>query len=123
MEQAQHSAATGTTIGTTALGRLHMRVREDDGYQEVIVERRWGDLASARTWCERTVERAAADTAVLEIQVFEETWQHGRSWETTGSRPIAHALQLGVVQGRPEEGVVWSERRPMSPHGSARHAR
>jgi hypothetical protein len=122
MEQAQHAAATGITIGTTALGRLHMRVREDEGYKEVIVERRWADLTAARAWCERAVEHAAADTAVLEIQVFEETWQHGRSWETTGSRPIAHALQLGVVpQGG--AGVMWSERRPMSPHGSARHAR
>jgi len=124
MEQAQQEVATATTIGTTALGRLHLRVREDDeGFNEVIVERRWADLAAARTWCERTIQRAAADTSVLEIQVFEESWQHGRSRQTTSGRPVAHALQLGVLAGAGDDRVVWSERRLMAPRSSARHAR
>ncbi len=55
--------AANSAIGTTALGRLQMRVPEDDGYEEVIVERRWPDMASARAWCERIVERAAPGTS------------------------------------------------------------
>jgi len=110
---------TGTGIGLTALGRLHLRVPEDGGYEEIVVERRWPDMQSARAWCERTIGRAKLGTSILEIQVFEESWHHARSWETTPNRPVAEALQLGVVG---EEGAVrWSERRPMGPRPGSRH--
>lgn len=106
-------------IGMTALGRLHLRVLEDDGVQEVVVERRWPESAAARAWCEKTVHRADPRTTVLEIQVFEERWHHARSWETTSNRPVAETLQLGVVD---EHGAVhWSESRSMSPHMTLRH--
>jgi hypothetical protein len=119
MEETQATAPTTGAIGTTALGRLQMRVPEDDGYEEVIVERRWPDMAAARAWCERTVSRAAPGTSVLEIQVFEESWRHAKSWETTKTRPQAEVLQLGVVN---EAGFVrWSEPRAMSPRTGSRH--
>jgi hypothetical protein len=106
-------------IGTTALGRLQMRVPEDDGFEDVLVERRWPDMASARAWCERTVMRASIDTTILEIQVFEESWRHSKSWETTKTRPQAEVLQLGVVN---DAGFVrWSEPRAMSPRAGSRH--
>jgi hypothetical protein len=119
MEDTRATLAATSAIGTTALGRLQMRVPEDDGYEEVLVERRWPDMAAARAWCERTVSRAATGTTVLEIQVFEESWRHAKSWETTKSRPQAEVLQLGVVNGA---GFVrWSEPRPMSPRAGSRH--
>jgi hypothetical protein len=114
---ARTSRASG--IGTTALGRIQMRVREEDGFQEVMVERRWPDMAGARSWVERTVSRFAPDTTVLEIQVFEESWQHARSWETTKSHPVAEVLQLGVPG--PGGAVRWAEPRGMSPRAGARH--
>ena len=96
-----------------------MRVPEDDGYEEVIVERRWPDMAAARAWCERTVDRAAPGTTILEIQVFEESWRHAKSWETTKTRPQAEVLQLGVVNSA---GFVrWSEPRAMAPRAGSRH--
>ena len=108
-----------SAIGTTALGRLQMRVPEEGGFEEVMVERRWPDMKSARGWCERTIMRAPRGAVVLEIQVFEESWQRARSWETTKTRPIAEALQLGVVS---ETGRVrWSDPRPMTPRAGARH--
>ncbi|MCW2846774.1 MAG: hypothetical protein JWR90_748 [Marmoricola sp.] len=111
--------SVSTGIGTTALGRLQMRVPEEDGFEEVMVERRWPDMSSARSWCERTVERAPLGATILEIQVFEESWKHTRSWETTKTRPIAEALQLGVVT---EVGVVrWSDPRSMTPRAGSRH--
>jgi hypothetical protein len=118
MDEAATVAATG--IGVTALGRLHMRVPEDDGFEEVVVERRWPDLSAARAWCERTIDRAEPATAILEIQVFEEHWQHARSWETIKNRPVAEAMQLGVVADT--GGIRWSERRPMGPRAGVRHA-
>jgi hypothetical protein len=119
MEETQATTTTTGAIGTTALGRLQMRVPEDDGYEEVIVERRWPDMVAARAWCERTVSRTAPDTTVLEIQVFEESWRHAKSWETTKTRPQAEVLQLGVVN---EAGFVrWSEPRAMSPRSGSRH--
>jgi hypothetical protein len=119
MEERQAPAVSGKAIGTTALGRLQMRVPEDDGYEEVSVERRWPDMAAARAWCERIVLRAAPGTAVLEIQVFEESWQHPKSWETTKTRPVAEALQIGVVSSA---GFVrWSEPRAMMPRSTSRH--
>ena len=66
-------------------------------YEDVVVERRWPDMASARAWCERTVLRASGDTTILEIQVFEESWRRPKSWETIKNRPVAEVLQLGVV--------------------------
>ena len=112
--------APSTTIGTTALGRLQLRVPEEDGgYEDVIVERRWPDMAAARAWCERTVNRAPAGSTILEIQVFQESWRHARSWETTKTRPQAEVLQLGVVN---TAGFVrWSEPRAMSPRAGSRH--
>ncbi len=119
MEDIHTATVAGSVLGTTALGRLHLRVPEDDGFEDVVVERRWPDTASARAWCERTIERADVATTVLEIQVFEERWQHPRSWETTKNRPVPEALQLGVVT---EVGdVLWSERQPMGSYGGARH--
>lgn len=119
MEETQAPTAPSTAIGTTALGRLQMRVPEDDGYEDVIVERRWPDMASARTWCERTVGRTPPGTSVLEIQVFQESWRHARSWETTRTRPLAEVLQIGVVDA---SGFVrWAEPRDMSPRTGSRH--
>ena len=119
MDDTRTSRAATTAIGTTALGRLHLRVLEGDGFEEVVVERRWPDMASARTWCERTVRRADPETTVLEIQVFEERWQHTRSWESTDNRPVAEFLQLGMLGD--EDDVHWSESRPMAPRPGARH--
>ena len=119
MEETQVPTAAGAAIGTTALGRLQMRVPDDDGYEEIMVERRWPDMVAARAWCERTVRRAAPGTAILEIQVFQESWQHAKSWETTKSRPHAEVLQLGVVN--PTGYVRWSEPRAMSPRTGSRH--
>jgi hypothetical protein len=113
------AAPTATGIGTTALGRLQMRVPEDDGFEDVVVERRWPDMSAARSWCERTVLRAPVGTTVLEIQVFEESWRHTRSWETTKRRPVAELLQLGFVG---TEGFVrWAEPRAMTPRAGSRH--
>jgi hypothetical protein len=119
MEETQATLATSPAIGTTALGRLQMRVPEDDGYEEVMVERRWPDMVSARAWCERTVSRAAPGTTILEIQVFQESWHHAKSWETTKSRPQADVLQLGVITSA---GFVrWAEPRAMTPRAGSRH--
>jgi len=119
MEETGATLAAGPAIGTTALGRLELRVPEDDGFEEVIVERRWPDMEAARAWCERTVRRAAPGSRILEIQVFEESWRHAKSWETTKSRPQAEVLQLGVVN---TAGYVrWSEPRAMSPRTGSRH--
>ena len=119
MEETQATVAPSAAIGTTALGRLQMRVAEDDGYEEVIVERRWPDMVAARAWCERTIRRAGPGATVLEIQVFQESWQHSKSWETTRARPQAEVLQLGVVN---DAGYVrWSEPRDMSPRTGSRH--
>ena len=117
MEETQTPVSTGSAIGTTALGRLQMRVPEDDGFEEVSVERRWPDMASARTWCERIVRRAAPGTVVLEIQVFEESWRHAKSWDTTKTRPVAEVLQLGVVSSAGD--LRWSEPRPMLPRAAS----
>ncbi|MCW2818371.1 MAG: hypothetical protein JWR42_1158 [Marmoricola sp.] len=114
-----YAPASGQGIGSTALGRLQMRVPEDDGFEEVMVERRWPDMASARAWCERTVERSVAGTAVLEIQVFEETWHHAKSWETTRHRPVAEVLQLGVITQRGD--IHWADPRSMTARAGARH--
>jgi hypothetical protein len=119
MDDTQVAAVAGTGIGTTALGRLQMRVPEDDGFEEVRVERRWPDMTSARAWCERIVDRAPTGATILEIQIFEESWQHARSWEATKTRPIAEVLQLGVLDG--EGRVRWSEPRPMTPRAGSRH--
>jgi hypothetical protein len=119
MEDTQTPVMPATGIGTTALGRLQMRLPDEDGFEEVMVERRWQDMGSARAWCERTIRRAPATATILEIQVFEESWQHSRSWETTKTRPIAEVLQLGVVNdGR---RVHWSEPRSMTPRAGSRH--
>ncbi len=56
---------------------------------------------------------------ILEIQVFQESWQHAKSWETTKTRPHAEVLQIGVVN--PAGYVRWSEPRPMSPRTGSRH--
>lgn len=119
MDSAQAVSATVTGIGTTALGRLQMRVPEEDGYQDVVVERRWPDGASARAWCERAIARSAEGTTVLEIQVFGETWSHAKSWETTPHHPVAETLQLGVVAG--DGKIRWAAPRSMSPHVGSRH--
>lgn len=110
-------AASSGTIGTTALGRLQLRVPDEDGFEEVTIERRWPDVPAARAWCERTIARARKGTEVLEIHVFSEGWRHARSWETTPSHPIPEALQVGIVsQGQ----VRWSELRSMAPRVTTR---
>jgi hypothetical protein len=119
MDDTRAPAVPVTGIGKTALGRLQMRVPEEDGFEEVMVERRWTDMGAARAWCERTVLRAPQGSTILEIQVFEERWQHAKSWETTRTRPIAEILQLGVVS---DEGQVrWSDPRSMTPRAGSRH--
>ncbi len=119
MDETQAPAIPQAGIGTTALGRLQMRVPEDDGFEDVLVERRWPDMASARAWCERTVMRASIDTTILEIQVFEESWRHPKSWETIKNRPVAEALQLGVMT--PTGRVRWAEPRSMTSQAGARY--
>ena len=119
MSDLHRPAATVTGIGTTALGRLQMRVPEDDGFEEVMVERRWPDMPAARAWCERTVARAVPGTTVLEIQVFEESWKHSKSWETTRHRPVAEVLQLGVITA--STAIHWAEPRSMTARAGARH--
>ncbi len=118
MDDTRARPVVASGIGTTALGRLQMRVPDNDGFEEVLVERRWPDMPSARAWCERTVERAPRGARILEIQVFEESWKHPRSWETTKTRPVAEVLQLGVVT---DHAVRWSEPRSMSPRVGSRH--
>lgn len=119
MDDTQAPVLSATGIGTTALGRVQMRVPEEDGFEEVMVERRWPDMISARAWCQRQVERALRGSTILEIQVFEESWKHARSWETTRTRPIAEVLQLGVVDNTGE--VRWSGPRSMTPRAGSRH--
>ncbi|MBV9832337.1 MAG: hypothetical protein JOZ82_12150 [Marmoricola sp.] len=111
------SAPSG--LGTTALGRLQLRVPEEDGFEDVVIERRWPDMAAARAWCERVVSRAVSGSTVLEIQVFGESWAHAKSWETTQHHPVADTLQLGMVTL--DGDVRWSTPRSMSPHSGARH--
>ena len=119
MEDTQAPVVPASGIGTTALARLQMRVPDEDGFEELMVERRWHDMSSARAWCERSIVRAPLGATILEIQVFEERWEHSRSWETTKTRPIAEILQLGVVGdgGR----VRWSSPRSMTPRAGSRH--
>lgn len=114
-----HTPTAGAGIGSTALGRLQLRVPEDGGFEDIVVERRWPDMKAARAWCERTIARSAAGTAVMEVQVFEESWKHSKSWETTRHRPVAEVLQLAVVgaDGR----LRWAEPRSMTPRAGARH--
>lgn len=119
MDSTQALVTPVTGIGTTSLGRLQLRVPEDDGFEEVVIERRWPEMAAARAWCERTVERAVSGTVVLEIQVFEERWSHAKSWETTRHHPVAEALQLGVVDR--DGSVRWAEPRSMTPRAGMRH--
>ena len=88
-----------------------MRVPEDDGFEEVMVERRWPDMASARAWCERIVRRAAAGTAILEIQVFEESWRHAKSWETTKTRPDGRGAAARRGRQRRLRALVRAARR------------
>ena len=76
-------------------------------------------MASARAWCERTVERAAPGTEILEIQVFEESWQHAQSWETTATRPIAEAAPAG--RGRPRRIRALGDPAVDDPRAGARH--
>jgi hypothetical protein len=119
MDETQAPVIPQAGIGTTALGRLQMRVPDDDGYDDVVVERRWPDMAAARAWCERTVLRASVDTTILEIQVFEECWRRPKSWETIKNRPVAEALQLGVMT--PTGRVRWAEPRPLSSQAGVRY--
>ena len=115
------TAPGATAVGSTALGRLQMRVPQEDGYEDVVVERRWPDPAAARAWCERTVQRAVRGTVVLEIEVFEETWRHPRSWETTRPHPVAASLQIGVAVA---DGTVrWSRAQHLLPDAGARYLR
>lgn len=114
-----YAPAVGAGIGSTALGRLQMRVPDEGGFEDVVIERRWPDMAAARAWCERTLARAAVGTTVLEVQVFEESWKHAKSWETTRHRPVAEVLQLAVVT---VDGTLrWAEPRSMTPRAGARH--
>ena len=76
-------------------------------------------MPSARAWCERTVLRASLDTTILEIQVFEESWRRPKSWETIKNRPVAEALQLGVVT--PTGRVRWAEPRTMTSQAGTRY--
>jgi hypothetical protein len=49
---------------------------------------------------------SADDVEVLEIHVMVEQWQHPKSWETTGPRPVAESIQVGVPDS--EGGIRWS---------------
>lgn len=119
MDETQTPVIPHTGIGTTALGRLQMRVPDDDGFEDVLVERRWPDTASARAWCERTILRASGDTTILEIQVFAESWRRPKSWETMKTRPVAETLQLGVVTSTGR--VRWAEPRALTSQAGIRY--
>ena len=119
MDETQARTVPVSGIGTTALGRLQLRVPNEDGFEDVVVERRWSDMGSARAWCERTISRAPSGSTILEIQVFEESWERAKSWDTTRTRPIAEVLQLGVLTS--DGRVRWAPPRPMTPRAGARH--
>ena len=76
-------------------------------------------MAAARDWCERTVLQASIDITILEMQVFGECWRRPKSWETIKNRPVAEALQLGVVT--PTGRVLWGEPRSMSSQAGVRY--
>ncbi|MEO5653696.1 MAG: hypothetical protein ABIN79_04650 [Marmoricola sp.] len=119
MDEPQPTPPRGSGIGTTALGRLQLRVPGETGPVERVVERRWPDTDAARTWCERFVSRLDPEADVLEIQIFEESWSHPPSWESRPNRPEFRALQVGMLLegGR---GVLWGHTRPMTPSPGAR---
>ena len=119
MDEAPPTTLTASGIGTTALGRLHLRVRSEGGVEEKMVERRWPDAAAARAWCGRFISRLDPESRVLEIQVFEESWSHARSWESRSNRPEFQALQVGVLlEG--DDRIRWGHTLRMTPSPGAR---
>ncbi len=122
MDEAPPTTLAASGIGTTALGRLHLMVSaEGEASQatEKVVTRRWPDAAAARAWCDRFVSRLPPDSSVLEIQVFEESWTHARSWESRPNRPEFNSLQVGVLlEGA--NGIRWGHALRMTPLPGAR---
>jgi hypothetical protein len=98
-------------IGTTALGRLYLRVTKLGMAEDVILERRWPDADSARAWCERIVHDRARPVELQEAQVYTERWRHPKSWET---QPV-RALPESVQDGRPDGagGIAWTAVAPV----------
>lgn len=113
-----HRTTAASSRGTTALGRLQLRLPQAGERGEVVKERRHADLAAARAWCERTVLALPAGAEVLEVQVFEEVWWHARSWEDADHRPVPEVLQLGVLDGC--GSLRWGEPRSMTPRAADR---
>lgn len=101
-------------IGMTALGRLHLRVETDGVVEDVILERRWPDAASARDWCERVVADPVAVVALQEAHVFTEAWRHPRSWETEPVRAVAQSDQVGAPDAL--GGICWARPAEMTNH-------
>ncbi len=100
-------------IGTTALGRLHLRVTKQGRPEDVILERRWAETLSARMWCERVAQDPGPGVEVQEAQVFAERWQHPKSWETEPVRAVPESVQ----DGRPDSagGIAWAPARSVDP--------
>ncbi|HET8559027.1 MAG TPA: hypothetical protein VFL69_00760 [Marmoricola sp.] len=90
----------------TALGRLHLRVLTEGVSQDVILERRWPDAASARAWCERVVRDPAGAVVLQEAHVFTERWRHPRSWEIDPVRAVPQSDQAGAPD--PAGGICWA---------------
>ena len=93
-------------FGMTALGRLHLRVETEGVVEDVILERRWPDAASARDWCERVVADPAGTVVLQEAHVFTERWRHPRSWETEPVRAVAESDQAGAPGAA--GGICWA---------------
>lgn len=98
-------------IGTTALGRLHLRVTKDGGPEDVILERRWPDPLSARVWCERVAGDRGAE--LQEAHVVAERWHHPKSWEAHPVRAIPESVQHGLPDG--VGGICWTPARSVHP--------
>ena len=92
-------------IGTTALGRLYLRVTKLGMAEDVILERRWPDADGARAWCERVVHDRAAPVVLQEAHVYTERWRHPKSWETEPARALPESVQDGLPDG--DGGITW----------------
>jgi hypothetical protein len=98
-------------IGTTALGRLRLRVTKAGVVEDVILERRWPDADSARAWCERVTNDPARPVELQEAQVFTERWRHPKSWETQPVRALPESVQAGRPDGA--GGITWTAVAPV----------
>ncbi|MDQ6934950.1 MAG: hypothetical protein M3130_06655 [Actinomycetota bacterium] len=99
-----------TMIGTTALGRIHLRIEKPDGPEPMLLERRWSTPERAQHWCEGVVADPGPDVVVEEAHVLVERWRHAKSWEAGNHRSETEGVQVGVPDG--EGSITWG-----APHG------